>query len=76
MLQSVGALQSMSRTGNCYDNAIGESFFHTLEIELDAHRGYEGRNAARTELFEFIDAFETENVFTQLSGFKVPSSWR
>lgn len=42
-----GCLQSMSSTGNCYDNAITESFFHTLKTELIYHEKYATRDIAR-----------------------------
>lgn len=48
---------SMSRAGNCYDNAPMESFFGTLKTELIHHRRYETRVEARTDIFEFIELF-------------------
>lgn len=49
--------QSMSSTGNCYDNAITESFFSTLKKELVYLRKFETRSEARTEIFEFIEIY-------------------
>ena len=40
LLDSAGAIQSMSRKGNCWDNAVTESFFHTLKTRLIYHRKY------------------------------------
>lgn len=48
---------SMSRTGNCYDNAPMESFFGTLKTELIHHRHYRTRSAARQDIFEYIEVF-------------------
>jgi len=48
---------SMSRAGNCYDNAPMESFFGTLKTELIHHRHYATRAEARTDIFEFIELF-------------------
>jgi transposase InsO family protein len=48
---------SMSRAGNCYDNAPMESFFGTLKTELVHHRHYATRAEARTDIFEFIEIF-------------------
>ena len=48
---------SMSRTGNCYDNAITESFFHTLKTEHVYFSHYETRQQARTSLFDYIELF-------------------
>ena len=49
--------QSMSSTGNCYDNAITESFFGTLKSELVHDRIYLTRNQARRSLFRYIEMF-------------------
>lgn len=75
MLQSVGAVQSMSRKGNCYDNAVCESFFHSLKVELDAHRVYEGRADARSDLFEFIEAFYNRERIHSALGFQSPEQF-
>jgi transposase InsO family protein len=48
---------SMSRAGNCYDNAPMESFFSTLKSELIHHRRYASRAEARADIFEFIEVF-------------------
>jgi putative transposase len=49
--------QSMSRKGNCWDNAPMESFFHTLKTELVMHRDYQTRTQARSSLFEYLEVF-------------------
>ena len=48
---------SMSRKGNCYDNAAMESFFGTLKTELIHHRHYLTRLEAKTDIFEYIEVF-------------------
>lgn len=49
---------SMSGKGNCYDNAVCESFFHTLKTELDYQRKYENRKQARQSIiFWYIEAY-------------------
>lgn len=48
---------SMSRKGNCYDNAVSESFFATLKGELVDHECYATRQEARTSIFEYIESF-------------------
>jgi putative transposase len=48
---------SMSRTGNCYDNAPTESFFGTLKTELVHHCQYPTKAAAKTDIFEYIEVF-------------------
>lgn len=57
MLQSAGFRASMSRKGNCYDNAPMESFFHTLKTELVHHRHYATREEARRDIFAYIEGF-------------------
>lgn len=49
--------QSMSDKGNCYDNAVAESFFHTLKTELTHHHKFKTREEARHEIFEYIEVF-------------------
>lgn len=48
---------SMSRKGNCYDNACMESFFATLKQELVYHRQYQTRKEARQDIFEYIQVW-------------------
>ena len=48
---------SMSRTGNCYDNAVTESFFHTLKTEYLYFTRFENRQEARTSIFDYIEVF-------------------
>jgi len=50
-------IQSMSRKGNCWDNAVAESFFHTLKTELVFHELYKTREQARASIFEYIEVF-------------------
>ncbi len=49
--------QSMSRKGNCWDNAVSESFFHTLKTELVNHEQFKTRDAAKQAIFEYIEVF-------------------
>ena len=56
-LNKYGFLQSMSSTGDCYDNAVTESFFHILKTELVYHRKYVSRNQARKSIFKYIEMF-------------------
>lgn len=57
LLAAHGLVPSMSRRGNCYDNAVMESFFGTLKTELVHHERYATRAAARQSLFEYIEVF-------------------
>jgi len=49
--------QSMSGKGNCYDNAVSESFFHTLKVELIKGRKFFSRAEASEAIFEYIEIF-------------------
>jgi len=49
--------QSMSRKGNCWDNAPMESFFHTLKTELVMNCDYKTRDQARASLFDYMEVF-------------------
>ncbi len=49
--------RSMSRKGNCWDNAVAESFFKTLKTELVYHHKYETRKQAELSIFEYIETF-------------------
>jgi len=57
LLKEHGILQSMSRRGNCYDNAVAESFFHSLKTELTHHHKFETRSQANQAIFEYIEVF-------------------
>lgn len=48
---------SMSRKGNCWDNAVAESFFHTLKVELVHHERYSSREEAQISIFDYIETF-------------------
>jgi len=56
-LDRLGFLPSMSRRGNCYDNAKAESFFSTLKIEFIYRHHFATRRAAQSAIFEWIAAF-------------------
>jgi hypothetical protein len=56
ILQAAAITQSMSRKGNCWDNAPMESFFGTLKTEL-VHREYLDRDTARRDLFAYIEGY-------------------
>ena len=57
LLNEYGIIQSMSRKGNCWDNAVAESFFHTLKTELVYHEIYETKAQANQSIFEYIEVF-------------------
>lgn len=57
LLKKYGIIQSMSRAGNCLDNAVAESFFHTLKTELTHHKIYHTKAQANQDIFEYIEIF-------------------
>lgn len=57
VLDAHGMLASMSRKGNCYDNAAMESFFHSLKTEHVRHEHYRTHAEARASLFDYIEVF-------------------
>lgn len=57
LLEEHGIIQSMSRKGNCWDNAVAESFFHTLKTGLTNHKQYQTRDEAQEDIFDYIEVF-------------------
>lgn len=65
--------RSMSGTGNCYDNAVAESFFATLKLEVVQGQVYENHTDARTALFDYIEVFYNRQRLHSSLGFRSPS---
>ncbi len=57
LLKTQGITCSMSGTGHCFDNAVAESFFHTLKTEHIYFETYETREQAKHSIFEYIEVF-------------------
>ncbi len=55
--KKIGIIQSMSRKGNCDDNAVAESFFHTLKTELTHHEIYHTKEQTKRSIFDYIEIF-------------------
>lgn len=70
-----GLRASMSRTGNCYDNAVIESFFGTLKTELVYHENYPTHDAARQSLFEYIEVFYNRRRRHSALGYVTPTQF-
>ena len=62
----------MSRKGNCWDNAVAESFFHTLKTELIYTEDYATHEAARTAVFEYIEVFYNRQRCHSANGYLAP----
>jgi putative transposase len=73
LLSNLGAICSMSRKGNCWDNAPMESFFHSLKTEWVVFEDYKTRSEARTSLFDYIELFY--NRKRRHSALKNRSPW-
>jgi transposase InsO family protein len=56
-LDELGMTQSMSRVGNCWDNAVAESFFSTLKLELIYSKEWDSHQQLEAALFEYIEVF-------------------
>ncbi|WP_423823681.1 IS3 family transposase [Salinisphaera sp. SPP-AMP-43] len=71
-LREQGMISSMSRRGDCWDNAVAESFFATLKFELMDRNPFESRRVARTAIFEYIEAFYNRQRLHQTLGYRTP----
>jgi len=72
LLNDYGIFSSMSRKGDCWDNAVAESFFHTLKIELVHHCDYKTRIDARASIFEYIEVFYNRQRSHSVNGYEAP----
>ncbi|HKK01996.1 MAG TPA: IS3 family transposase [Desulfuromonadales bacterium] len=72
LLDDHGIKASMSKKGDCWDNAVAESFFHTLKIELVHHCDYETRDDARASIFEYIEVFYNRQRSHSANGYEAP----
>jgi putative transposase len=66
---------SMSRAGDCYDNAMAESFFATLKAELIDTRPWPTRRAARQAIFEWIEVFYNRRRSHSALGYRSPATY-
>lgn len=72
-LAAAGITASMSRVGNCWDNAVAESFFATLKTELVERHRWTGRLALRTALFDYIEVFYNRRRLHSAIAYKTPA---
>ena len=75
LLGEHGIITSMSRTGNCWDNACVESFFGTLKRELVYHRHSATRGAAKQDIFEYIEVFYNRKRRHSTLGYDSPAEY-
>ena len=71
-LSEHGFIQSMSRKGNCWDNAVAESFFGIMKTELVYHEKYEGHQDTLHSIFEYIEAFYNRERRHSTLGYLCP----
>lgn len=72
-LAELGVEVSMSRKGNCWDNAVAESFFSTLKIELIHRRIWSSRLELRSAVFEYIEVFYNRKRLHSSLDYKTPA---
>ena len=75
LLATHGITVSMSRKGNCWDNACVESFFGTLKRELVYHRHYATREEAKQDIFEYIEVFYNRMRRHSTLGYDSPAEF-
>ena len=68
-------IQSMSRKGNCWDNAVAESFFHSIKTQMIHHCKFQ--NVAETEqaLFNYIEVYYNRRRRHSTNGYKSPVNY-
>jgi transposase InsO family protein len=75
LLAQHGMIPSMSRRGNCYDNAYMESFFGTLKTELVHGEKYRTRLEARLSIFEYVEVFYNRQRRHSALGYRSPEQY-
>ena len=75
LLTRRGVVMSMSRKGNCYDNAPVESFFSSLKNELVRHRQFQNQAEAQVAIEDYIDRFYNQQRLHQALGYRSPEEF-
>jgi putative transposase len=75
LLESYGFVQSMSRKGNCWDNAPMESFFHSLKVEWLHGQRFKTRDEAKAKIFEYIEIWYNRKRLHSSLGYQTPCSY-
>ena len=68
-------IQSMSRKGDCWDNAVAESFFATIKCELVYHERYEDHQDTLHSIFEYIEVFYNRKRIHSTLGYLCPAEY-
>jgi putative transposase len=72
LLENCGITASMSRKGNCWDNAVAESFFSSLKVEIKPDQPWSTRAEARTAIFEYIETWYNPRRRHSTNGYLSP----
>ena len=72
IIKGHGMIPSMSRKGDCYDNAVAESFFSNLKNELTWHCRFQSRDDARAAIFSYIEVFYNRQRLHQTLDYVSP----
>ena len=75
LLEDHDILQSMSRKGDCWDNAVSESFFHSLKTELVHHERFKTRAEANQAIFEYIEVFYNRQRLHSTNDYMSPVNY-
>lgn len=75
LLTQHGMQPSMSRKGNCWDNAVAESFFHTLKTEMIYLEDFDTHEQAKTAVFEYIEVFYNRQRCHSANGYLAPLAY-
>ncbi len=75
VLSDHGMVSSMSRKGNCWDNAVSESFFGSLKNELTHGKIYDNRDQARADIFRYIEIFYNRQRIHQTLNYVTPTEY-
>jgi len=75
LLTDHGCIQSMSRKGNCWDNAVAESFFHTLKTQLTYHERFADKGQTEQALFIYIEAYYNRRRRHSANSYKSPAEF-
>lgn len=75
LLAQHGLVPSMSRKGNCWDNAVAESFFATLEWELIQRHDWQTRAEARSAIFRYIEGWYNRERLHSTLGYRSPAQY-
>ena len=73
--RAAGIAQSMGSKGDCFDNAVAESFFATLKKELINRRSWPSKAELRTEVFDYIEVFYNRERRHSTLGQRSPADY-